>query len=82
MCLIIVFSYFIKDLFIISKRSIALFTHQLWRFSTAWYGSVRLGTVRLGAERFGSLRFSTAWYDSTRYGTVRLALARLLFHCS
>ncbi|XDV47700.1 hypothetical protein PO909_017270 [Leuciscus waleckii] len=31
----------------------------LWRFSTAWYGSVRLGTVRLGAERFGSLRFST-----------------------
>ncbi|CAM4550667.1 unnamed protein product [Leuciscus chuanchicus] len=53
-----------------------------WRFSTAWYGSVRLGTVRLGAERFSSLRFSTAWYDSARYGTVRFALARLLFHCS
>ncbi|CAM4323714.1 unnamed protein product [Leuciscus chuanchicus] len=57
--------------------------YDYWRFSTAWYGSVRLSTVRLGTERFGSLRFSTAWwYDSTRYGTVRFTLARLLFHCS
>ncbi len=33
----------------------------LWRFSTAWYGTVRLGTVRLSSGRFAfPPQFSTA----------------------
>ncbi len=32
-----------------------------WHFSTAWYGTVRLGTVRLSSGRFAfPLQFSTA----------------------
>ncbi len=35
-----------------------------WRFSTAWYGTVRHGSVRYGTAQFGSvafpLQFSTA----------------------
>ncbi len=36
----------------------------LWRFSTAWYGTVRHGSVRYGTAQFGSVacppQFSTA----------------------
>ncbi len=29
----------------------------LWRFSTAWYGTVRHGSVRYGTAQFGSVAF-------------------------
>ncbi len=29
----------------------------LWRFSTAWYGTVRHGSVRYGTAHFGSVAF-------------------------
>ncbi len=32
----------------------------LWRFSTAWYGTVRHGSVRYGTAQFGSVCISTA----------------------
>ncbi len=32
----------------------------LWRFSTAWYGTVRHGSVRYGTAQFGSVCVSTA----------------------
>ncbi len=35
-------------------------TMMLWRFSTAWYGTVRHGTVRCGTAQFGSVCVSTA----------------------
>ncbi len=28
-----------------------------WRFSTAWYGTVRHGSVRYGTAQFGSVAF-------------------------
>ncbi len=31
-----------------------------WRFSTAWYGTVRHGSVRYGTAQFGSVCISTA----------------------
>ncbi len=31
--------------------------HHLWRFSTAWYGTVRHGSVRYGTAQFGSVAF-------------------------
>ncbi len=31
-----------------------------WRFSTAWYGTVRHGSVRYGTVQFGSVCVSTA----------------------
>ncbi len=32
-------------------------TSILWRFSTAWYGTVRHGSVRYGTAQFGSVAF-------------------------
>ncbi len=41
-----------------------VFIVHYWRFSTAWYGTVRHGSVRYGTAQFGSvafpLQFSTA----------------------
>ncbi len=31
--------------------------YHLWRFSTAWYGTVRHGSVRYGTAQFGSVAF-------------------------
>ncbi len=36
------------------------FRRWLWRFSTAWYGTVRHGSVRYGTAQFGSVCISTA----------------------
>ncbi len=33
----------------------------LWRFSTAWYGTVRHGSIRYGTAQFGSVCISTAF---------------------
>ncbi len=35
-------------------------TELIWRFSTAWYGTVRHGSVRYGTAQFGSVCVSTA----------------------
>ncbi len=38
---------------------------RLWRFSTAWYGTVRHGSVRYGTARLISGRFASPLQFST-----------------
>ncbi len=43
-----------------SGLTVAVHVPFLWRFSTAWYGTVRHGSVRYGTAQFGSVCVSTA----------------------
>ncbi len=47
----------------IGKRPLEPVDH-LWRFSTAWYGTVRHGSVRYGTAQFGSVCVSTPQFST------------------
>ncbi len=51
-------SYF--SLHYISIKVLEVESRYYWRFSTAWYGTVRHGSVRYGTAQFGSVCISTA----------------------
>ncbi len=64
---------------------------ELWRFSTAWYGTVRFGTARYGTVRLSSgrfafpLQFSTAieWAGlfTRRYSCAASTAVTTLYTC-
>ncbi len=58
----LLYSYYISIMFyhLVLQMPVLLQTdshRHLWRFSTAWYGTVRFGTARYGTAQFGSVAF-------------------------
>ncbi len=45
---------------VVSGLSLSAHPQDIWRFSTAWYGTARHGSVRYGTAQFGSVCISTA----------------------